>query len=134
MTLKASFAFEIYMKFIKMNYNVMCREGGACITLAQVYRMQRNFVQKKNPMCINMLTMRHQNRTIQARARRDQRSLQPGLLRRRRRGLGILTGITLRAEALYRACSKSHNRTLSISGLTVLPPYICSGRLAGPST
>ena len=59
-------------------------------------------------VCIYMLTVRHQNRIEPARARRDQRSHHHGLLRRRRRGLGILTGIALRAEALYRACSNSH--------------------------
>ena len=50
-------------------------------------------------ICIYMLTMRHQNRIEQARARRDQRSLHHGFVWRRRRGLGILTSITLRAEA-----------------------------------
>ena len=80
----------------------------AGITLPQVYRMQRDLAQNQGMICIYMLTMREQNRIEPARARRDQRSLHHGLLRRRRRGLGILTGITLRAEALYRACSKSH--------------------------
>ena len=78
---------------MKMSYNVICREGGAGITLAQVYRMQQDMVQKKDMICLYMLTMRHQNRTIQARAGRDQRSLHHGFVRRRRPGLGILTGM-----------------------------------------
>ena len=40
-TLRASFSFEMYMKFMIKNYNVICRGGGAGITLAQVYRIQR---------------------------------------------------------------------------------------------
>ena len=69
-------------------------KSGAGITLPQVYRMKRELVQKQCMTCIYMLTVRHQNRIEPARARRDQRSLHHGLLRRRRRGLGILTGIT----------------------------------------
>ena len=73
----------------------------AGITLPQVYRMQRDFDILKALTCIYMLTVREQNRIEPARARRDQRSLHHGFVRRRRPGLGILTGITLRAEALY---------------------------------
>ena len=62
--------------------------------------------------CVYMLTLRDQNRIELARARRDPRSLHRGFVRRRRPGLGILTGITLRAEALYRACSKIHQGNL----------------------
>ena len=62
--------------------------------------MQRDLAQKKDMTCIYMLTMREQNRIEPARARWDQRSLNNGFVRPRRPGLGILTGITLRAEAL----------------------------------
>ena len=63
--------------------------------------MQRDFDILKALTCVYMLTMREQNRAEPARARRDQRSLHHGFVRRRRPGLGILTGIPLRAEALY---------------------------------
>ena len=67
---------------------------GAGITLPQVCRMQRDFDILKALTCIYMLTMRQQNHTEPARGRRNQRSRHHGLLWRRRRGLGILTGIT----------------------------------------
>ena len=65
----------------------------AGITLPQVHRMQRDFDILKALTCIYMLTVREQNRIEPARARRDQRSLHHGLLRRRRRGLGLFTGM-----------------------------------------
>ena len=66
--------------------------SGAGITLPQVYRMQRDLAQKKDMICIYMLTMHEQNRIEPARARRDQRSQNYGFVRRRRPGVGILTG------------------------------------------
>ena len=66
---------------------------GAGITLPQVYRMQRDLAQNQAMICIYMLTMREQNRIEPARARRDQRSLHPRFVCRRRWGLGFLTGM-----------------------------------------